>query len=198
MKITGPIGRIKYVDRQSRQFTIACIYSVCHLTCEAVVCSFWRPFSNRSIFWVNSVRFFPSKLPYSFINSRKLFGVVQLKCFSFCWYLTLTCAVWINKNDDIREGVRGDCHPWCFAITHLIDTGVGVGDELTNRCPHIWLHRINMHRDLGNYYIGRHRFFLIALITLTNLIVFHLCHTIIVQFDHIYGCDWHTTYISTV
>lgn len=46
------------------------------LTCEAVVCSFCRPFSKRSIFWVSSVRFFPSRLPYSFINSRKLFGVV--------------------------------------------------------------------------------------------------------------------------
>lgn len=42
-----------------------------------------------------------------------------------------------------------------FAITHLIDTGVGVGNELTDRCTHIWLYRINMHRDLGNYYTGR-------------------------------------------
>lgn len=52
------------------------------------------------------------------------------------------------------EDVKCGHHPWSFAITHLIDTSVGVRDELTDRCPHIWLHWINTHTDLWIYHAG--------------------------------------------
>lgn len=50
--------------------------------------------------------------------------------------------------DDVSADVKVGYHPWSFAITHLIDTSVGIRDELADGCPHVWLQRMNTHTEI--------------------------------------------------